>query len=322
MDIRLDQTTLETCPFGELRHGAAAYEAVVARGRADGGGEIPIAATCVHVDEALSQRLGQSARSLAFAWVSPEGHIPATHIWPLRPTTAFQQWARAGHTFALLDMEQVGEKGGADSPTGALPATAVLASFTPMRKNGDAPVLLSVSMTTPAVAALAGLRGGEGVHVTAQHSPREGAMGALSWLFDDEMGALCDASILSKYVANAARNPQRRTINVNNATFRRAVAASPAAGALLHALGFRPSARGLHVASVDAALFDEVAALLRAPPNFEPPWAACRAGGTQGGVGTRSRWDGPSQRRNNWNGGRRGGAPPPPPPGADASSWI
>ena len=94
MDIRLDQTTLETCPFGELRHGAAAYEAVVARGRADGGGEIPVAATCVHVDEALSQRLGQSARSLAFAWVSPEGHIPATHIWPLRPTQAFQQWAR------------------------------------------------------------------------------------------------------------------------------------------------------------------------------------------------------------------------------------
>ena len=91
---------LETCPFGELRHGAAAYEAVVARGRADGGGEIPIAATCVHVDEALSQRLGQSARSLAFAWVS-EGVIPATHIWPLRPTQAFQQWARAGHTFAL-----------------------------------------------------------------------------------------------------------------------------------------------------------------------------------------------------------------------------
>ena len=27
MDIRLDQTTLETCPFGELRHGAAAYAA-------------------------------------------------------------------------------------------------------------------------------------------------------------------------------------------------------------------------------------------------------------------------------------------------------
>ena len=94
MDIRLDQTTLETCPFGELRHGAAAYEAVVARGRADGGGEIPVAATCVHVDEALSQRLGQAARSLAFAWVNPEGVIPATHIWPLRPTQAFQQWAR------------------------------------------------------------------------------------------------------------------------------------------------------------------------------------------------------------------------------------
>ena len=321
MDIRLDQTTLETCPFGELRHGAAAFEAVVAHGRADGGGEIPVAATCVHVDEALSQRLGQSARSLAFAWVSPEGHIPATHIWPLRPTTAFQQWARAGHTFALLDMEQVGETGGADIPTGALPATAVLASFTPMRKNGDAPVLLSVSMTTPAVAALAGLRGGEGVHVSSQHSPREGAMGALSWLFDDEMGALCDASILSKYVANAARNPQRRTINCANATFRRAVAPSPAAGALLYALGFRPSSAGLTVATVDAALFDEVAALLRAPP-VEPPWAACRAGDNQGGVGTRSRWDGPSQRRNNWNGGRRGGAPPPPPPGANASSWI
>ena len=101
MDIRLDQTTLETCPFGELRHGAAAYEAVVARGRADGGGEVAIGATCVHVDEALSQRLGQSARSLAFAWISPEGMIPATHIWPLRPTQAFQQWARAGHTFAL-----------------------------------------------------------------------------------------------------------------------------------------------------------------------------------------------------------------------------
>ena len=180
MDIRLDQTTLETCPFGELRHGAAAFEAVVAHGRADGGGEVPIAATCVHVDEALSQRLGQSARSLAFAWVSPEGVIPATHVWPLRPTQAFQQWARSGHTFALLDMEQVGETGGADIPTGALPATAVLASFTPMRKNGDAPVLLSVSMTTPAVAALAGLRGNESVHVTAQHSPREGAMGALS----------------------------------------------------------------------------------------------------------------------------------------------
>ena len=94
MDIRLDQTTLETCPFGELRHGAAAFEAVVAHGRADGGGEVPIAATCVHVDEALSQRLGQSARSLAFAWVSPEGMIPATHIWPLRPTQDFQQWAR------------------------------------------------------------------------------------------------------------------------------------------------------------------------------------------------------------------------------------
>ena len=293
MDIRLDQTTLETCPFGELRHGAAAYEAVVARGRADGGGEIPIAATCVHVDEALSQRLGQSARSLAFAWVS-EGVIPATHIWPLRPTTAFQQWARAGHTFALLDMEQVGETGGVDIPTGALPATAVLASFTPMRKNGDAPVLLTVSFTSPAVASLAGLRGGEGVHVTAQHSQREGAMGALSWLFDDEMGAMCDASIVSKYIANAARNPQRRTINCANATFRRAVAPSPAAGALLYALGFRPSSAGLTVASVDAALFDEVAALLRAPPDFEPPWAACRAGGTQGGVGTRSRWDGPS----------------------------
>ena len=318
MDIRLDQTTLETCPFGELRHGAAAFEAVVAHGRADGGGEIPVAATCVHVDEALSQRLGQSARSLAFAWVSPEGYIPATHIWPLRPTQAFQQWARAGHTFALLDMEQVGETDGADIPTAALPATAVLASFTPARKNGDAPVLLTVSFTTPAVASLAGLRGG--VHVTAQQSPREGAMAALSWLFDDEVG-LCDASILAKYVANAAHNPERRTINVNNATFRRAVAASPAAGALLHALGFRPSAGGLHVASVDAALFDEVAALLRAPP-FEPPWAACRAGTTQGGVGTRSRWDGPSQRRNNWNGGRRGGAPPPPPPGANASSWI
>ena len=92
---------LETCPFGELRHGTAAFEAVVAHARADGGGEVPIAATCVHVDEALSQRLGQSARSLAFAWVSPEGVIPATHIWPLRPTQAFQQWARAGHTFAL-----------------------------------------------------------------------------------------------------------------------------------------------------------------------------------------------------------------------------
>ena len=85
---------LETCPFGELRHGAAAFEAVVAHGRADGGGEVPIAATCVHVDEALSQRLGQAARSLAFAWVNPEGVIPATHIWPLRPTQAFQQWAR------------------------------------------------------------------------------------------------------------------------------------------------------------------------------------------------------------------------------------
>jgi len=313
---------LETCPFGELRHGAAAFEAVVAHARADGGGEIPIAATCVHVDEALSQRLGQSARSLAFAWVSPAGTIPATHIWPLRPTTAFQQWARAGHTFALLDMEQVGETGGVDIPTGALPATAVLASFTPARKNGETPVLLTVSFTTPAVANLAGLRGGEGVHVTAQQSPREGAMGALSWLFDDEMGALCDASILSKYVANAARNPQRRTINVNNETFRRAVAASPAAGALLYALGFRPSSAGLTVGGVDAQLYEEVAALLRAPP-FEPPWAACRAGGdNQGGVGTRSRWDGPSQRRNNWNGGRRGGAPPPPPPGANASSWI
>ena len=164
-------------------------------------------------------------------------------------------------------------------------------------------------------------RGGEGVHVTSQQSPREGAMGALSWLFDDEVG-LCDASILARYVANAARNTQRRTINCNNATFRRAVAPSPAAGALLYALGFRPSAGGLHVASVDAALFDEVAVLLRAPPTFEPPWAACRAGGsTQGGFGT-SRWDGPSARRNNWNGGRRGGAPPPPPPGANASSWI
>ena len=311
---------LETCPFGELRHGTAAFEAVVAHGRADGGGEVPIAATCVHVDEALSQRLGQSARSLAFAWVSPEGIIPATHIWPLRPSQAFQQWARSGHTFALLDMEQVGDTGGADIPTAALPVTAVLASFTPMRKNGDAPVLLSVSMTTSAVAALAGLRGGEGVSVTAQHSPREGAMAALSWLFDDEMGALCDASILSKYVANAATNPQRRTINCANATFRRAVAASPAAGALLHALGFRPSAGGLTVGAVDAQLYEEVAALLRDPP-FEPPWAACRAN-NQGGVGTRSRWDGPSQRRNNWNGGRRGGAPPPPPPGANASSWI
>ena len=170
--VLLHGMELETCPFGELRHGAAAYNAVVARGREDGGGEIPIAATCVHVDEALSQRLGQSARSLAFAWVSPAGMIPATHIWPLRPTQAFQQWARKGHTFALLDMDQVGETGGADIPTGALPVTAVLASFTPMRKNGDAPVLLSVSMTTPAVAALAGLRGGEGVHVTAQQSPR------------------------------------------------------------------------------------------------------------------------------------------------------
>ena len=218
-------------------------------------------------------------------------------------------------------MEQVGETGGADIPTGALPVTAVLASFTPMRKNGDAPVLLSVSMTTPAVAALAGLRGGEGVHVTAQHSPREGAMGALSWLFDDEMGAMCDASILAKYVANAARNPQRRTINCANATFRRTVAPSPAAGALLYALGFRLSSAGLTDATVDAALFDEVAALLRAPP-FEPPWAACRAGDNQGGVGTRSRWDGPSERRNNWTGGGRGGAPPPPPPGANASSWI
>ena len=99
--VLLHGMELETCPFGELRHGAAAYEAVVAHGRADGGGEIPVAATCVHVDEALSQRLGQSARSLAFAWVSPAGMIPATHIWPLRPTQAFQQWARAGHTFAL-----------------------------------------------------------------------------------------------------------------------------------------------------------------------------------------------------------------------------
>ena len=219
-------------------------------------------------------------------------------------------------------MEQVGETGGADIPTGALPATAVLASFTPMRKNGDAPVLLTVSFTTPAVASLAGLRGGEGVHVTAQHSPREGALGALSWLFDDEMGAMCDASILAKYVANAATNPQRRTINCANATFRRAVAASSAAGALLYAIGFRPSSAGLTVSAVDAQLYEEVAALLRAPPNFEPPWAACRAGNNQGGVGTRSRWDGPSQRRNNWNGGRRGGAPPPPPPGANASSWI
>jgi hypothetical protein len=158
--------------------------------------------------------------------------------------------------------------------------------------------------------------------VTAQQSPREGALGALSWLFDDEMGALCDASILSKYVANAARNPQRRTINCANATFRRAVAASPAAGALLYAIGFRPSTAGLTVATVDAALFDEVAALLRAPPTFEPPWSACRAGGNnQGGFGT-SRWDGPAARRNNWGGGRRGGAPPPPPPGANASSWI
>ena len=321
MDIRLDQTTLETCPFGELRHGAAAYEAVVAHGRADGGGEIPVAATCVHVDEALSQRLGQSARSLAFAWVSPEVHIPATHIWPLRPTTAFQQWARAGHTFALLDMEQVGETGGADIPTAALPATAVLASFTPARKNGDAPVLLTVSFTTEAVASLAGLRGGEGVHVTAQQSPREGAMGALSWLFDDEMGALCDASILSKYVANAATNPQRRTINCANATFRRAVAPSPAAGALLYAIGFRPSSSGLTVGAVDAQLYEEVAALLRAPPNFEPPWAACRAGGDNQGRGWGG-WDGPAARRNNWGGGRRGGAPPPPPPGANASSWI
>ena len=318
MDIRLDQTTLETCPFGELRHGAAAYEAVVARGRADGGGEIPIAATCVHVDEALSQRLGQSARSLAFAWVS-EGVIPATHIWPLRPTTAFQQWARAGHTFALLDMEQVGETGGADIPTRALPVTAVLASFTPMRKNGETPVLLTVSSTSAAVAGLAGLRGNESVHVTAQHSPREGAMGALSWLFDDEVG-LCDASILARYVANAARNPQRRTINCNNATFRRAVAPSPAAGALLYALGFRPSSAGLTVGAVDAQLYEEIAALLRAPP-VEPPWAACRAGGDNQGRGWGG-WDGPAARRNNWNGGRRGGAPPPPPPGANASSWI
>ena len=146
-------------------------------------------------------------------------------------------------------------------------------------------------------------------------------MGALSWLFDDEMGALCDASILAKYVANAARNPQRRTINCANATFRRAVAPSPAAGALLYALGFRPSSAGLTVASVDAALFDEVAALLRAPPALEPPWAACRAGGDNQGRGWGG-WDGPAARRNNWNGGRRGGAPPPPPPGANASSWI
>ena len=218
-------------------------------------------------------------------------------------------------------MEQVGETGGADIPTGALPVTAVLASFTPMRKNGeDAPVLLSVSMTTPAVAALAGLRGGEGVHVTAQQSPREGAMGALSWLFDDEVG-LCDASILARYVANAARNTQRRTINCNNATFRRAVAPSPAAGALLYALGFRPSSAGLTVGAVDAQLYEEVAALLRAPPTFEPPWAACRAGGGNQGRGWGG-WDGPAARRNNWNGGRRGGAPPPPPPGANASSWI
>ena len=226
----------------ELRHGAAAYEAVVAHGRADGGGEIPIAATCVHVDEALSQRLGQAARSLAFAWVSPQGVIPATHIWPLRPTQAFQQWARKGHTFALLDMEQVGATGGADIPTGALPVTAVLASFTPMRKNGeDAPVLLSVSMTTPAVAALAGLRGGEGVHVTAQQSPREGAMGALSWLFDDEVG-LCDASILARYVANAARS-SASSASTPGPTSSAATSASSRGARCASRRSTRPSAR-------------------------------------------------------------------------------
>lgn len=311
---------LETCPFGELRHGAAAFEAVVARGRAGGGGEIPIAATCVlvGVDDALLQQLGHSAGSLAFAWVSPEGSIPATHIWPLNLSQAFQQWAKAGHTFALLDMAHVGDTDGADISTAALPASAVVASFTPARKNGDSPVLLTVSITTPEVAGMAGLR--DGVHVSSQQSPREGAMGALSWLFDDEVG-LCDVSILAKYIANTALNIERRTINVANATFRRAVAPSPAAGALLYALGFRPSSAGLTVGSVDAALFEEVAALLSSPPAAElAPWADCRAGGEGNGSRTRSMWRDP-EGPGNWN-ARRGGAPPPPPPGANASSWI
>ena len=137
---------LETCPFGELRHGAAAFEAVVAHGRADGGGEVPdrgdvrarrrgAVAAPGSIGEESRVRLGE-----------PRGRDSSdARLPPLRPTQAFQQWARSGHTFALLDMEQVGETGGADIPTGALPATAVLASFTPARKNGDAPVLLTVS---------------------------------------------------------------------------------------------------------------------------------------------------------------------------------
>ena len=62
-------------------------------------------------------------------------------------------------------------------------------------------------------------------------------MGALSWLFDDEMGATCDASILAKCVAAAARNRSGGPSAAPTPLFA-AVAPSPAAGALLYALGF------------------------------------------------------------------------------------
>ena len=312
----------EEAPFGELRVGAAAFEAMSqARTMTGSGTTVEFFVSCVDADPNLSFHVGGgSQRRLALCWVSPAGFVPRTHVWPLRVNAECRQVARVGHLFCVVDAARVPGLGERDVSCATLAAEAIFASYVPRRLDPyRTPHGLLVSVTSDAVARLAAVPAPAAVRALVD--ARDGALGALHWVLAEEAGALCDVGLLATYVSNAARpDGARRTIKVTNARFARGVAASRGARALLFVLGFRAvDGEAIRVEGVvDRTLFEEVAALLRAPPGQDPPppWTRCSpdAAGEapRGGfLQSDARWNRP---------GFQGRRPPPPPPGSAPSS--
>ena len=194
-------------------------------------------------DAALSGRLGANPRRVSFAYCR-EGKIVTSHLWPLRPGYPVNQFARARHSFAVLETARLPAPRWAWPPEieiASLPRNAVLACVTLRRKDPTGErIVVAVSAASDAIAALAGAVAPVGV--AAPCARRCGALAALAWIFDDEGGVSCDADVVATYVSNVSRPVDpRRELNPQNAAFLRAVAPSAGARALLWQLGFRPS---------------------------------------------------------------------------------
>ena len=303
----------EEAPFGELTHGLQAFEALSSH-RGHGGASVEINFTCMDAEPSLPG----GARRHALCWVSPSGFIPRTHVFPLRVNGEVRQTSRVGHLYVVLDLDRLATPlGEHDVPCATLPPPAVVACYVPRRLDPTlSPHVLLVSVLSDAVARLAAADAT--TRVRALFDPRDGAYGALHWALADEAAALCDAKLLATYVANAAR-PERRAVRVANANFARGVAPSRGARALLFALGFRAvDGETIRLDGADRRRLDllgDVAAMLRAHPEADPPWAKCAPGAGEEGRGgflqSDARWNRP---------GFRGRAPPPPPPGSAPSS--